>query len=147
MIDPIREAIVREALSWVGTRFHHGARLKGVGVDCAQLLIAVYSALALVPPIEPGFYSPDWFLHSDAPSPLTAWIEKFCAPLKCPDVGDVVAFRYGRVTSHAAIVLEWGDAGRVVHAFRGAGVRVEECAPHTALMARYVGAWGHPCPA
>ena len=33
--------IVTEARTWVRTPYHHQARLKGVGVDCAGLVIGV----------------------------------------------------------------------------------------------------------
>lgn len=44
-----RQAVVAEAKTWIGTGFHHEARIKGAGVDCAQLLIAVFSACGFVP--------------------------------------------------------------------------------------------------
>lgn len=36
-----RGEIVRQARTWLGTPFHHQGRLKGVGVDCAGLVICV----------------------------------------------------------------------------------------------------------
>ncbi len=33
--------VVRTARTWLGTPYHHQGRLKGVGVDCAGLLIGV----------------------------------------------------------------------------------------------------------
>jgi hypothetical protein len=47
----------------MGTPYHHHARIKGVGVDCAQLLCGVYEAAGLVPHIETGHYPHDWHLH------------------------------------------------------------------------------------
>lgn len=32
-----RAAVAQEALAWLGTPYHHHARIKGVGVDCAQI--------------------------------------------------------------------------------------------------------------
>lgn len=142
----LRQMIVRESLSWLATPFHHQARLKGVGVDCAQFLIGVYTACALISPPDIGYYSPDWFMHEDRER-FAEWLARFCRPIKVPQIGDIVTFRYGRAVSHAGIVLAWGDDGRVIHSYRGAGVIEEECAPHTPLFARYVSAWGYPCPA
>ena len=34
--DP-RAAVVKEAESWIGTPFHHAARVKGAGIDCLML--------------------------------------------------------------------------------------------------------------
>jgi len=42
MID--RSAIVAEARSWVDTPVHPQARLKGIGVDCAGLILGVAKA-------------------------------------------------------------------------------------------------------
>ena len=36
-----RAAVVAEAIAWLGTPYHHRARIKGVGVDCAQLALGV----------------------------------------------------------------------------------------------------------
>lgn len=40
-IDQLRRDVVDEARTWVDTRYHHQARLKGVGVDCVGLIIGV----------------------------------------------------------------------------------------------------------
>src|SRR6266496_3157295 len=61
-----RELVVKEAESWIGTPFHHAARVKGAGVDCLMLLAEVYERAGVVAPIEPPFYVPDWHLHRDA---------------------------------------------------------------------------------
>lgn len=45
MITP--EALIAEARSWVHTPFHHGARLKGVGVDCVGLIVGIASVLRM----------------------------------------------------------------------------------------------------
>jgi cell wall-associated NlpC family hydrolase len=59
-----RQDVVREALGWEGTPYHHRARLRGVGVDCAMLPAMVYEAVGLIPRVEPD-YSPQWMLHRD----------------------------------------------------------------------------------
>ncbi|WP_436904878.1 hypothetical protein [Acinetobacter johnsonii] len=33
---------VQEALTWLGTPYHHQGRVKDVGVDCGTLLCEVY---------------------------------------------------------------------------------------------------------
>ncbi|MDO6044547.1 hypothetical protein Q4P48_08410 [Neisseria gonorrhoeae] len=45
----LRARIVEEARSWLGTPYHHHAMVKGAGVDCAMLLVAVYGAVGLLP--------------------------------------------------------------------------------------------------
>ncbi len=46
-MNTTREQIVTEARSYLGTPFHHQARLKGVGVDCVGLIVGVAHALEL----------------------------------------------------------------------------------------------------
>src|SRR5262249_43477037 len=51
-LDPRRAAVVAEAESWIGTPFHHAARVKGAGVDCLMLLAEVYERAGIVPHLE-----------------------------------------------------------------------------------------------
>jgi hypothetical protein len=75
MDDATRAAVVQEALTWLGTPYHHHARVKGVGVDCAQQLCAVYEACGCVPHIDPGNYAHDWHLHRGE-EVFIGWLEK-----------------------------------------------------------------------
>ena len=43
----IRNRIVAEALTWIGTPFHDCAGIRGVGVDCAYFPIRVINALGM----------------------------------------------------------------------------------------------------
>jgi len=43
----IQEKIISKAREYIGTPFHHQARVKGVGIDCAGLLICVARELGL----------------------------------------------------------------------------------------------------
>ena len=42
-----REQIIAEARTWIGCPFHHQGRLKGVGADCAGVVIGTANALGL----------------------------------------------------------------------------------------------------
>lgn len=135
-----RAALLEEARSFLGTPFHHGARLKGVGIDCAQFLIACYVGRGIVAPFDPGFYAPDWFCHEDGER-FRRWMERCCVAVESPALpqpGDILLFRYGRAESHGAIYLG-GD--RVIHAFRGQAVIEDECGPGTPLAARHASTW------
>lgn len=64
-----RNALITEAMSWEGTRFHHRAAVKKNekqkgGVDCmmfpASTFTAALGAKFLIPP-----YSPQWHLHAE----------------------------------------------------------------------------------
>jgi cell wall-associated NlpC family hydrolase len=63
--DIQREDVVREALSWIGTPFHHAGRVKGAGVDCGQFPLAVFESCGLIPNYVPAHYPADFHLHSN----------------------------------------------------------------------------------
>lgn len=107
-----RQKIVSEAESWLGTPYHHEACVKGAGVDCAQILIGVYSSVGLVEKPEVGHYPPDWMLHRSEERYLL-WLLKYCTEVAEPLPGDIAIFKFGRCFSHAAIVQEWPN---IVHA-------------------------------
>ena len=44
-----QERVRSEALTWLGTPYHHQGRVKGVGVDCGQILIAIYEKAEFYP--------------------------------------------------------------------------------------------------
>lgn len=102
--DAMRAAIVAEARSWERTPYHHHARVKGAGVDCAQLPAAVYEAVGLIPHIEPA-YSPDWMFHQDAEAYLE-WVLPYAREIAREDAGpgDLAVFRFGRSYSHSVII-------------------------------------------
>lgn len=117
-----RAAIVAEAARWLGTPWHHKARVQGAGVDCIQFLVAVYHACGLIPEIDTGDYPRDWMLHRGEElllDGLSEYAEEIEAP---PLPGDIVVYRFGKCYSHAGIVC--GD-GEIVHAYleEGAVVR------------------------
>ena len=60
-----RAAVVAAARAWIGTPYHHMADIKGVGVDCAMLLVRVYCDLGLVEPFDPRPYTQDWMMHQE----------------------------------------------------------------------------------
>ncbi len=137
--DETRADVVAAARDWIGTPFHHGAEIKGVGVDCGHLIAAVYCGLGLVERPDVEQYSPDWFLHSDVDH-LGAWIRRYADQVELPGLGDVALYRYGRSASHAAIVVRL-EPLFVVHAFRQRGVVEDEAGPGSALAVRSAGYW------
>lgn len=129
MSQALRAAIVTEAMSWCGTRYHHLGDVKGAGVDCAMLLVRVYRSLGLIPDIDPRPYSPQWHQHRTEERYL-GWLQEHADETVTPDIGDVCVFRFGaddRPFSHGAILVS-GNArqGNVVHALRRAGEVLEQ---------------------
>jgi NlpC/P60 family putative phage cell wall peptidase len=117
-LDHLRAAVVAEAASWIGTPFHHAARVKGAGIDCLMLLAEVYERAGVADHIDPPFYVPDWHLHRDAERYMVGLLE-YARPVEVPLPGDIALFRFGRTFSHGAIVTEWP---RLIHAYWNLGV-------------------------
>lgn len=131
----LRARIVQEAKTWVQTPWHHQGRVKGIGVDCAQLLIGVYAWVGIIRDFEPEHYGIDWAFHRDEPRFLTQLLEH-CIRVRAPLPGDIALYTYGRHASHGGICL--GD-GLLLHAWRDEGkVTITELAAPT-LAERHAG--------
>ena len=118
----MKDDVVREAYKWLGTPYHHHARVQGSGVDCAQFVIAVYEDCGILKKgeIRTGYYSPEWHLHRSEEIYLN-WIKRYCVKVSvCAALpGDIAVFQYGRCVSHAGIVTNWPY---IIHAYIGVGV-------------------------
>lgn len=114
-----RQLIVDEALTWIGTPWHHEACVKGHGVDCANFLAGVYVNVGLIEPFVIERYPPDWHLHSDDPRFLKV-VETYCRKVDAPKMGDIVMFKIARAAAHGAILI---DPARMViaHAWKEEG--------------------------
>lgn len=125
-----RDAVVAEAMSWLKTPYHHEARVKGAGVDCAQLLYAVYvEGAGLIPPFALPPYRPQYGLHRSDEIYLS-WIEKFARPVTEARPGDLVTYQFGRTRSHAAIVVAWPQ---IVHAGFVVGCTLDDAVGNAGL--------------
>lgn len=106
----MRTKIVDNALTWYNTPYHHHARIKGVGVDCAQLIVGVAVECNIITDNDvervPN-YPIQWHLHNKEERLLSV-LESFgCVEIDRQDaqMGDIVAFRFGRVSSHLGIIV------------------------------------------
>lgn len=131
----LRSAVIAEALSWVGTGFHHMGRLKcrrdatGAivdrgGVDCAQSVYLIYRAAVpqRVPEFAIAHYAFAWNLAR-----RTAEQERYLATvlahareIDTPQPGDLALFRMGLAFAHGAIVMPPGWPS-IAHATLEAG--------------------------
>lgn len=112
------ENILAEARRWLGTPYHHHARVHQAGVDCAQLLYAVYvESLGLVPLFEIDDYPADWMMHRSEERFLS-YILDHAEEVSTPMPGDIAMFKWGRCFAHGAIVSDWPV---VIHADIRAG--------------------------
>jgi NlpC/P60 family putative phage cell wall peptidase len=130
-----REAVVAEALTWIGTPFHDRAGVKGAGVDCIHFLIRVYAAVGLIEDFDPPVYSAQWFQHRDEPLFLTG-LQRYAHQVQMAQPGDIAMFSFGRHAAHGAIVL---DHYTMIHAYKPAGEVMRE--PRTDLDDRLHSYW------
>lgn len=118
-----RAKVVEVAKSFVRTPYHHRGMLKGVGVDCATLLVLVYREAGIVPVEDPAAYAPQWYMHHSEEKYL-AEIEKYAHRIPAPTgPGDVVVFKIGRAYAHGGIITEWPN---IVHAISEAKMVIED---------------------
>jgi len=121
-----REAVIAEAVTWLGTPYHHHGRIKGVGADCAMFPVEVYAAagiLAQDPDIGP--YPAQWHLHHDEERYLAAVRLRAAEIDGPPSPGDFAVWKFGRCFSHGGIVIAWP---RIIHALMGVGVVLDDAA-------------------
>ena len=131
-----RAAVVREARSWIGTRYHNCADKKGIGVDCGMLLVRVFCDLKLCPHFDPRPYPPDWHLHRSEEKYLGFVFDR-AHEVERPQPGDVAVFKFGRCYSHGGIVVEVAPLS-IVHAFARARCVLEERVHQSAVLSEAI---------
>ncbi len=117
-----RLSLLKEAISWERTPYHHNQALKGIAADCIRFVEGVFVAAGFAEPYGPAEYPPDWHLHRNEELLLNA-IEQQCIEVCVPLPTDIAVFRLGRCFSHAAIVTAWPC---VIHAWKPAGCVVRD---------------------
>jgi NlpC/P60 family putative phage cell wall peptidase len=115
-----RNDIITEAMSWVGTPYHHQASLKGVGCDCLGLVRGIYRALYGPEPAKVPAYAQH---HAGAEGErLIAGIAEHLSRVEAPGApGDVIVFRLreGQPARHCGVLIA---PLRFVHAVSGRSV-------------------------
>lgn len=122
----MRDRIVAEGRSWVRTPYQHQACVKGVGVDCINLLIGVLQRLDVIP-----F---DWWQGegarfagygrtSGADVMLNGMRSHLVeVPVTEAQAGDVVYMNFGDGLHHAGILAPYRHGGlSLIHALSTAG--------------------------
>ena len=137
MSDEQRCAVLEEAMSWLRTPYHHAARLKGIGVDCAMFLAEVYEKAGVIDHVDPDRYPRDWHQHQSEELYLEN-VESFCHRVDKPKPGDVVMFKFGRCASHGAIVIEWPQ---IIHSYIDQGVILDDAKKNKRLEGKIIGFW------
>jgi NlpC/P60 family putative phage cell wall peptidase len=115
-----RTDICAEALRWINTPYHHGQQSR-YGCDCIGFVAGVARAVGLLPPSwTMPVYSPQWHWHRNQ-QVLIETLEALGAPCIALDErqpGDLTLYTFGRVCSHAAILL---PDNRIIHAVHRPG--------------------------
>lgn len=124
-----RAAVIREALSWQGTPFHHMGRLKGSGggADCAYATAMIYHAALPTRVAAPdfGFYAVQWNLSRGVEERYLetvaglGGVREIAAAQATP--GDLALFRIAHAWAHGAIVMPPGWPA-IAHADAEAGM-------------------------
>jgi len=125
----IRNDIVAEVRSWIGTPYRHQASLKGVGCDCLGLVRGVWRALIGPEPERAPPYAPDWAEGAGHETLMFA-AARHLVPVALDGFapGDVLLFRWRAhlPAKHATIVTA---TDLMVHAHDGAAVAEVTIAP------------------
>lgn len=133
-----RAAVIQQALTWMGTPYHHAQAVKGRGVDCAMSLIEWFAGAGVIEWFDPRPYPATWFLHRDEERFLKI-VERYADRLPAgvePLPADLALYRFGRCVAHGAVVM---DETFIVHAC--AIARRVERRERTALQDRLAGYW------
>lgn len=100
----MRDRIVAAARGWLGTPFHHQGRLKGVGVDCAGVIVGVTKELGIVEVDVQGYgHRPD-----------SRELERIChqhmtpVPVDHAKPGDVLLIQIDKAPQHLAFRTDVG---------------------------------------
>jgi NlpC/P60 family putative phage cell wall peptidase len=108
----MRDLILEEARSWIGTPFHHQGRVKGVGCDCIGLGIGVGKAKGYVP------QDYDYTCYRRTPFGKTLVDELracgFVEEVSDPQPADLLVFRIDQDPQHVAFLSE---NNTLIHAY------------------------------
>lgn len=82
--------LAESALLWLGTPYHHNAKIRGVGVDCARFVIGACEDAGLLEKdsLVLGDYSNEWALHHTR-DVMHEVAEKYGIQVKNPRRGDI----------------------------------------------------------
>jgi NlpC/P60 family putative phage cell wall peptidase len=125
----IANDIVSHARAWVGTPFHHQARLKGKGCDCLGLVVGVVDELGLKDKNGVQLAAYDEVTYSREPDgaylteKLTGLL--FEVPVEEARAGDLGLFKVRENPQHLAILSDYEGTLGMIHSFAPARRVVE----------------------
>lgn len=113
--------IVTQARTWLGTPFHHQARLKGKGCDCLGLIVGVVDELGLKDAHGRLLSSYDEITYPKEPDgsylieKLTSLLDE--VPIADARAGDLALFRVRENPQHLAILSDYEGGLGMIHSF------------------------------
>lgn len=122
-----RQAIVNEARAWIGTPFHHGQALRGIGCDCIGLISGVAARFDLP---EARAWRDDARFNGYGPIPRPDMLMRGCAEyldklsIDSATIGDVLLFAFKDEPMHFGIISQHYPR-YVIHGFQRVGRVVE----------------------
>ncbi|MDE3017062.1 MAG: C40 family peptidase [Pseudomonadota bacterium] len=112
--------IIEQARTWLGTPYHHQARLKGVGCDCLGLVVGVADELGLTHRdgrLLRSFDETD-YSHQPDGARLTAMLQSVLdeIPKEEAEPGDLVLFSIEGNPQHVGLLTDYEGLG-VIHCY------------------------------
>jgi cell wall-associated NlpC family hydrolase len=101
-----------ELESWRGTPWRHACSVKGRGADCIGFVWGVFNNLGMLEKTFEKTYPRDWHVHNHEEKLLAGLrdvpglFEITFDSLYFPFYGDILVFKYGKVSSHVGIYFE-----------------------------------------
>lgn len=113
--------IVIQARTWLGTPFHHQARLKGKGCDCLGLIVGVVDELGLKDVHGRLLSSYDEITYPKEPDGAYL-IDKLTdilieVPIADARAGDLALFKVRENPQHLAILTDYENTLGMIHSF------------------------------
>jgi NlpC/P60 family putative phage cell wall peptidase len=123
-----RAELVAEGRSWLRTPFRHQARVKGAGVDCANLIIAVGEVCGVLA-LDPNLWRRyEGYGRLPNPRRMREALATFLHSIAAGDAGDGdVAWLQWRkdLPMHLAIAATFDGRRTIIHAYAGVKEVVE----------------------
>lgn len=135
-----RQIIVSEARSWIGTKFRHQGRTKGIGCDCAGVLVGIAKIINMKL-IDMRGYGRTPF-GGQLKKTMDEQFDPVLISHVCP--GDILLLRVRKEPQHLAIVADYKYGGlSIIHSTSDIG-RVVEHRFDVAVKKKIVAAYKFP---
>lgn len=116
----MKNKVIKEARSWIGTPFRHQARCKGAGVDCLGLVVESYRKAG-----ADVRDKTDYSRYPTGDSLIEGLSEQLTEiPLEEIDTGDILVMAQKRQANHVMLYVKESDT--VIHSYYRQGGVLEQ---------------------